>query len=80
MRRNKAVEWLAESLNEYADLEAAGMDVPGHAPASPMFWFLGLARETAGFWKCSAASMLNENAKALLRLYEYEVWEPPATV
>ena len=31
--------------NEYALLAHKGLTVPGHSPASPVFWFNGLARE-----------------------------------
>lgn len=34
-----------ESLNELALLAHKGLDVPRHSPASPVFWFNGLARE-----------------------------------
>ena len=34
-----------ESLNELAVLAHKGLDVPRHSPASPIFWFNGLARE-----------------------------------
>jgi hypothetical protein len=75
-RIQKAIQWSAQSLNEYADYEAQGELVPNHSPQSPMFWFSGLARETAGFWKVpELAALLNENAKCELRRLEIEVTE-----
>lgn len=38
---------VAHALNEYADYDERGEMVPNHSPGSPMFWFVGLARENA---------------------------------
>jgi hypothetical protein len=41
----KALVWAAEGLNEYDALIQTGKDVPNHTPASPGYWFAGLARD-----------------------------------
>ncbi len=64
----KAVTWIAESLNEYADFISTNEPVPNHTPSSPEFWFDGLARETANGWKIpEAAALLNDNARSRLQ-------------
>jgi hypothetical protein len=70
----KAVQWIAEGLNEYDALENADALVPNHSPASPMFWFHGLARETANGWKSpDAAALLTPTCVARLRGMGIEV-------
>lgn len=72
---------LSESLNEMADLHAAGHAMLGHRPSQPSFWFYGLAVDTMGGAKYAKSeitrSRLNANALAMLDqidLAEHDRW------
>ena len=70
----KVALWTIEALNEYAALIDAGQDLPNHTPASPMFWFAGLAGETRNAWKSpTLAALLTDAAARYLRALNIEV-------
>lgn len=74
-RQSKAVQWIAESLNEYADLISRGESVANHMPSSPEFWFDGLARETANGWRvpCAAILLSKESKRRMQKVFKIEV-------
>lgn len=55
-----------ESLNELASLEADGVDVANHYPASARFWFHGLARDASGIFKSPGMRAHLSDATVLL--------------
>lgn len=72
---------LSDSLNEMADLHAAGHAMLGHRPSQPSFWFYGLAVDAMGGEKFARTTFtrerLNANAQAMLAeidLTEHTRW------
>lgn len=74
MTRFNLGKHLSDSLNEMADLHAAGQAMLGHRPSNPTFWFYGLAVDAMGGEKYDRTyrtrERLNANAVALLDLID----------